>query len=307
MAMAAIACGVVWIVLGPSPASKPVRDEPASRRLAYEEAVADRPQPVVPAEESKPEETIPPFETVTTESPPETPAADANEDAADSAPLADEVAAAATGGEDVMATVPGQEDRTDNPLPPLPGEEAGAPDQMTALPEAGTQEPPLNPEGRWGPDGSDQGGYDGSGQWDDNGPPPGENGQWGDDGSQQWGENGAAQDGAPPEEWVEVIISGAAMRATASDDAPMLFAFPYGRNLRVVSRYEGWVEVTDPQSAATGWMKMSYLAPARAARSPYAESEPYYEDPRADRGPGWFRRRPGGIADMINKALGGGW
>ena len=52
-----------------------------------------------------------------------------------------------------------------------------------------------------------------------------------------------------------MLVSGASMRATATDDAPMLFAFPYGRNLKVVSHYGDWVEVTDPKSAATGWMK----------------------------------------------------
>ena len=73
-----------------------------------------------------------------------------------------------------------------------------------------------------------------------------------------------------PQEWVQVLVSGAGMHGAASDDAPMLFAFPYGRVLRVVSRYEGWVEVTDPQSAATGWMQAHLLAPAPppgAARS----------------------------------------
>ena len=66
-----------------------------------------------------------------------------------------------------------------------------------------------------------------------------------------------------PQEWVQVLVSGAGMHGAASEDAPALFAFPYGRNLRVVSRYEGWVEVTDPQSAATGWMKAQYLCADR--------------------------------------------
>ena len=50
--------------------------------------------------------------------------------------------------------------------------------------------------------------------------------------------DGAPQ-GGPQEEWVIVLASGAGMRATAADEAPMLFAFPYGRNLRVVSHYPG--------------------------------------------------------------------
>src|SRR4029079_19839556 len=71
------------------------------------------------------------------------------------------------------------------------------------------------------------------------------------------GPDGAPQGapGGPQEEWVQVLISGAGMYGTASEDAPMLFAFPYGRRLKVVSHYQGWVEVTDPQSTTTGWMK----------------------------------------------------
>ena len=64
-----------------------------------------------------------------------------------------------------------------------------------------------------------------------------------------------------------MLASGAGMRATAADEAPMLFAFPYGRNLRVVSHYQDWVEVTDPKSAATGWMRGSRGVADRATRN----------------------------------------
>jgi hypothetical protein len=110
-----------------------------------------------------------------------------------------------------------------------------------------------------------------------------------------------------PQEWVQVLVSGAGMHGAASEDAPALFAFPYGRTLRVVSRYEGWVEVTDPQSAATGWMKAQYLAPVAAPGTPQ-QSDAWYEDQQPRRH-GWFRRNGGGgvggLADMINRALGG--
>jgi hypothetical protein len=85
-----------------------------------------------------------------------------------------------------------------------------------------------------------------------------------------------------PQEWVQVLVSGAGMHGGASDDAPMLFAFPYGRVLRVVSRYEGWVEVTDPQSAATGWMQAHLLAPAPPPGTPGVEAM-YNEEPRRHR------------------------
>ena len=126
-------------------------------------------------------------------------------------------------------------------------------------------------------------------QRDPNGPPP-QAGQWDDQNAEQW---------------VEVIISGAPMRSKASEEAPMLFAFPYGRSLKVVSRNEGWVEVTDPKSAAKGWMQAHALAPSRApGQQPYGQNEAYYEEqPRQKRG---IFGGGGGFADMINRALGGG-
>jgi hypothetical protein len=112
-----------------------------------------------------------------------------------------------------------------------------------------------------------------------------------------------AQPEDEPQEWVQVLVSGAGMHGAASEDAPALFAFPYGRALRVVSRYEGWVEVTDPQSAATGWMQAQYLAPI-AAPGPPPDAEAMY-DPPPQRRPGWLQRNGGGFADMINRALSG--
>ena len=101
-----------------------------------------------------------------------------------------------------------------------------------------------------------------------------------------------------------MLVSGAGMQSAASEDAPALFAFPYGRTLRVVSRYENWVEVTDPQSAATGWMKAQYLAPAPPPGAPQ-QSDAWYEDQQPQQRRGWLQRNGGGFADMINRALGG--
>jgi hypothetical protein len=127
--------------------------------------------------------------------------------------------------------------------------------------------------------------------------------QWGHEqppGPGQW----ADQNTEGGEQWVRVVLSGAEMRAGAADNAPLLFAFPSGRNLRVISFHEGWAQVTDPQSAATGWMKLHYLAPANAPRPGYEpQYDAYYEEPPRERR-GLFRR--GGFADMINRAFGGG-
>jgi hypothetical protein len=105
---------------------------------------------------------------------------------------------------------------------------------------------------------------------------------------------------------VIVLASGAGMRATAADDAPMLFAFPYGRNLRVVSHYQDWVEVTDPKSAATGWMREAEVSPIAPPGAQPPQTQAYDEQPQEEQG-GFFRRRRGGFADMINRALGGGF
>lgn len=116
---------------------------------------------------------------------------------------------------------------------------------------------------------------------------------------------GQAPYGQPQEEWVQVVASGSGMRLTASEDSPVLFAFPYGRNLKVVSRNGDWVEVADPNSSAKGWMQAYALGPSsgpnqygQAGGGGYYEEQPVQE-----------RRRPfgqGGFADMINRALGGG-
>jgi hypothetical protein len=103
----------------------------------------------------------------------------------------------------------------------------------------------------------------------------------------------------PQEEWVKIAISGASMYSAAADDATVLFAFPSGRRLKVVAREEGWMQVTDPQSNTTGWMKSAYLAPDVPAYMQEAQSYEYRQRP------GWFRRQREGMEGMINRALGG--
>ena len=51
-----------------------------------------------------------------------------------------------------------------------------------------------------------------------------------------------------------MLGSPAGMRSTPSQSSPVLFAFPEGRELRVVSRQPGWVQVTDPGSNQSGWI-----------------------------------------------------
>jgi hypothetical protein len=95
------------------------------------------------------------------------------------------------------------------------------------------------------------------------------------------------------------------MHSNPNDDSAMLFAFPAGRTLRVVSQTEGWVEVTDPQSAATGWIRTDYVQGSYAPGQQQAYQEPVYEEPQQRQGRGWFRRNTGGLTDMIERAFSG--
>lgn len=176
--------------------------------------------------------------------------------------------------------------------PPSQAREYGAPPQDGRYgppPEAGRYPPPPGYVSPRGP-------------VDAYAPAPGappQAGQYGGQESTEWADQNT-------EEWVEVIVTGAGMRSTAADDAPMLFAFPYGRNLKVVSRFENWVEVTDPQSSATGWMQAHALAPSSGNRPGYGQGQAYYDDqPQQEQGGGWLRRNADGFGGMINRAFGG--
>jgi SH3-like domain-containing protein len=55
-------------------------------------------------------------------------------------------------------------------------------------------------------------------------------------------------------ELMKVSDASAHVRASPSEAAPMLFAFPRGRQVRAISRQPGWVQVVDTASSATGWI-----------------------------------------------------
>jgi len=338
----AIAVGAVWMVLGldPGPVPKSTADERAARPLAYQQAIAE-PREAEPSKKDEDSKTadIPPFETVTSEQPGATTSGATDPEASDApqdmpqdmASLPDESADPLDGtsdwpGEGVdssndMAALPGEAPAPYDGVPPLPGEaDAGADQWGTDGAEQWRDErqepwaygPPAQGDPRGRPRQGDP--YEAQqrdpyeAQQADPYGPPAQADPYGPPQAEQWDGQEATERAQNTEEWVEVIISGAAMRSAAAEDGPMLFAFPYGRNLKVVSRYEGWVEVTDPKSAATGWMQAHVVAPSRANRQqPYTQNEAYYDDePRRGRRGGWFKRNGGGFADMINRAIGGG-
>ena len=337
MVVCLFALGGVWTILGPTPPAKPTADDRAARPLAYQQAIAERDAKAGgDTKDDSPKKTdIPPFETVTSpqaEAAPPDGAAESSAVAAlpseegidapqDMASLPDESADTQDGlpwsaqGADPsqadpsqdFAAVPGGAPAPYDGVPPMPDEAGPGPgqpgtdgaEQWRDEREAPWAYGPRPQGGRYGRPSPDPYGPP-RGQADPYGPPPGgasQADQWGGQDGTEWADQNT-------EEWVEVVISGAAMRATASEDSPMLFAFPYGRNLKVVSRFEGWIEVTDPQSAATGWMQSHVVAPSGVNRGRYGQGQAYYDDPPQRRG-GWFKRNGGGFGDMINRALGG--
>ncbi len=256
------------MVSPPEPTIKRAESAPPSRSLAYEQKIARTNEPAALPADTAPQATAP------------------------AAPAQDMQAAVPAEGAD-----PSPADQDMAALPPDDGGQVDDPDALPWQQHAARPNYPAAP-GR-GRDPADPMAEQ-PGQYDDPADPmaavPGE-----DADPNAW----PADPQGAPQEFVQVLVSGVGMHGTPADDAPMLFAFPYGRTLRVVSRYEGWVEVTDPQSAATGWMKAQYLAPAAAPGSRQEAKQMYDDEEPRWRSRRWLRRHGGGLGDMIGRALGG--
>jgi len=64
-----------------------------------------------------------------------------------------------------------------------------------------------------------------------------------------------------PIEWARVVLAARA-HDDASVSSPTLRFYQPGTALQVVSRQNGWVQITDPASGESGWVFERYLAPA---------------------------------------------
>ena len=64
-----------------------------------------------------------------------------------------------------------------------------------------------------------------------------------------------------PIEWARVVLA-AKVHGDASVSSPTLRFYPPGTALQVVSRQNGWVQITDPASGERGWVFEQYLVPA---------------------------------------------
>jgi hypothetical protein len=256
LVLSGIVCVALYMVVSPAPAVKRAEVEPASRTLAYQDKIAraeEEAKQAAAQEKAAASEASVPANAVPAQGVPVATAPEAEA----SAPQPEQ------GATEMAALPPGEGEARDpdalpwqHPTPPNqpPGMEAEADAPMP--PPPGAYDDPSDPMAALPGEETDPNAWPGG--------PEGE-----------------------PQEWVQVLISGAGMHGTAAEDAPMLFAFPYGRVLRVVSRYEGWVEVTDPQSAATGWMQAHLLAPSPPPGAA-PEYGAMYEEPRERWG--FFRR-----------------
>jgi hypothetical protein len=72
---------------------------------------------------------------------------------------------------------------------------------------------------------------------------------------------------------MRVARPGAKVLAGPSDEAAMLFGFPEGREMRVLSRESGWVQIVDLESKQMGWIAESALAPAEAGQQQAASRQ----------------------------------
>jgi SH3-like domain-containing protein len=64
-----------------------------------------------------------------------------------------------------------------------------------------------------------------------------------------------------PVEWAKVILA-AKVHGDASVSSPTVRFYPPGTTLQVLSRQNGWAQITDPTSGDRGWVYEQYLSPA---------------------------------------------
>lgn len=129
---------------------------------------------------------------------------------------------------------------------------------------------------------------------------------------------------------MQVSDSAATVRSGPSGDAAMLFGFPRGRELRLLSREPGWAELMDVRSKQVGWIAESSLqepgqqtatsSRQRNGRGAYADAQeaaeqggrlPWDQDRASGTGGSTHEaaqigsRRKGVFADTLRRAFGG--
>ncbi|MGH6735987.1 MAG: SH3 domain-containing protein [Methyloceanibacter sp.] len=108
-------------------------------------------------------------------------------------------------------------------------------------------------------------------------------------------------------ERVTVSVPAAIVRASPSEGAPLLFAFPAGRQARIIARRPGWVQVADAGSGAVGWIDESTIVPGETTdqdQETVADTPQQRAAQAEDRPRGWNKRRGGRMAGILRRALG---
>ena len=103
--------------------------------------------------------------------------------------------------------------------------------------------------------------------------------------------------------------SAAVIRAAPSASAAQLFAFPFGRRVRVGERENGFAKIEDLGSGEVGWVEETALGPAelntqRSGRKSYADAK--IEQPAMSKPPAkgrWARQR-GRKGRLLGRLLG---
>ena len=314
----AAVCVVIAFVV--SPVEAPQTASKATK-LAYEISTTDRPTSAAPSDAATPSAEVASPEPAKPD-PTTTAAVDPQERSWD--PVVQGGPAHPDGTQPDAAAMDAEPGQVPD-MPPASGQAPGADEAHAAaspLPWSGQHPQGYGAEQNQGPEGQPAPGYEGQPLQGYEGqpahgyegqPPQGYQGQpaqgyegqppQGYEGQQQSQDDGQ-QEQQPQEQWVR-LVGTASMHANPADEAAMLFAFPAGRTLRVVSQSDGWVQVTDPQSAATGWIRAEYLQASYGNGQNQAYDQQAYEEPQPTR-QGWLRRNGGGFADMIERAFGGG-
>ncbi|MGH6865862.1 MAG: hypothetical protein ACREDO_06800 [Methyloceanibacter sp.] len=118
---------------------------------------------------------------------------------------------------------------------------------------------------------------------------------------------------------LQVAARPSVVRAGPSESAPMLYGFPAGRQVRVASEQQGFVDIVDVESGAQGWMQQGDVAakvvmastePEPAGLRPYRNAAADFERPDisaptpSEGRRGMFKGR-GGLAGLMHRAFSG--
>lgn len=97
------------------------------------------------------------------------------------------------------------------------------------------------------------------------------------------------------DDWAVITVDALPLRAIPAASAASLGAYRFGTPVHILSRREGWAEVTVADSSVTGWLPVQHLAVGRAQITPEGDALTLYTLPGGDTAPGAsLHKTPGG-------------